>query len=39
MIDEAIRKLSVDEIAAKVIGLVLTRRAEAARLIRQDRDR
>jgi hypothetical protein len=39
MIDEAIRKLSVDEIVAKVIGLVVTRRDEAARLIRQDRDR
>jgi hypothetical protein len=39
MIDEAIRKLSVDGIAAKGIGLVLTRRDEAARLIRRDRDR
>jgi plasmid stability protein len=33
------RRLSVDEIAAKVGKLGLTRRNEAARLIRQDRDR
>lgn len=43
LIDEAIgtvpRKLSVDEIAAKVGKLGLTRRDEAARLIREDRDR
>lgn len=32
-------KLPVDEIAAKVGKLGLTRRDEAARLIRQDRDR
>lgn len=43
LIDEATgiicRKLSVDEIAAKVSRLGLTRRNEAAQLIRQDRDR
>jgi plasmid stability protein len=33
------RKLNVDEIAAKVSTLGLTRRDEAARLIREDRDR
>jgi plasmid stability protein len=33
------RRLSVDEIAAKVGKLGLTRRNEAAQLIRQDRDR
>jgi plasmid stability protein len=33
------RPLSVDEIAAKVSRLGLTRRDEAARLIREDRDR
>ncbi len=33
------RPLSVDEIAAKVRRLGLTRRDEAARLIREDRDR
>ena len=33
------RKLTVDEIAAKVGALGLTRRDEAARLIREDRDR
>jgi hypothetical protein len=33
------RRLSVDEIAAKVRTLGLTRRDEAARLIREDRDR
>jgi plasmid stability protein len=33
------RRLSVDEIAAKVGTLGLTRRDEAARLIREDRDR
>ena len=33
------RKLSVDEIAAKVSKLGLSRRDEAARLIREDRDR
>jgi plasmid stability protein len=32
-------KLTVDEIAAKVSTLGLTRRDEAARLIREDRDR
>jgi antitoxin FitA len=31
--------LTVDEIAARVRGLDLTRRGEAARLIREDRDR
>lgn len=35
----ASRPLSIDEIAAKVSGLGLTRRDEAARLIREDRDR
>ena len=35
----AAHRLSVDEIAAKVRGFGLTRRDEAARLIRQDRDR
>ncbi len=43
LIDEATgiapRRLSVDEIAAKVSRLGLTRRDEAARLIREDRDR
>jgi len=33
------RRLSVDEIAAKVGKLGLTRRNEAVRLIREDRDR
>ena len=33
------RRLSVDEIATKVSRLGLKRRDEAARLIRQDRDR
>jgi plasmid stability protein len=33
------RRLSVDEIAARVGKLGLTRRDEAVRLIRQDRDR
>jgi antitoxin FitA len=33
------RKLSVDEIAAEVSKLGLSRREEAARLIREDRDR
>ena len=33
------RRLSIDEIAAKAAGLGLTRRDEAARLIREDRDR
>jgi plasmid stability protein len=33
------RKLSVEEISAKVGKLGLTRRDEAARLVRQDRDR
>ncbi len=32
-------KLSVDEVAAKVSKLGLSRRDEAARLIREDRDR
>ena len=31
--------LSVDEIAEQVAGLGLTRRDEAARLVREDRDR
>jgi plasmid stability protein len=35
----ALRKLTVDEIAAKVDALGLERRNEAARLIREDRDR
>jgi hypothetical protein len=43
LVDEATadipRKLTVDEIAAKVSTLGLTRRDEAARLIREDRDR
>ncbi len=43
LIDEATRaaprRLSIDEIAARVGGLGLTRRSEAARLIREDRDR
>jgi antitoxin FitA len=33
------RRLSVDEIAERVNGLGLTRRDEAARLVREDRDR
>lgn len=33
------RKLSVDEVAAKVSKLGLSRRDEANRLIREDRDR
>jgi antitoxin FitA len=33
------RKLTIDEIVAKVSTLGLTRRDEAARLIREDRDR
>jgi plasmid stability protein len=36
---ETRRKLTVDEIAAKVGMLGLSRRDEAARLIRKDRDR
>jgi plasmid stability protein len=42
LIDEATgapRRLGIDEIVAKVSGLGLTRRDEAARLIREDRDR
>ena len=43
LIDDATRtaprKLSIDEVAAKVSKLGLTRRDEAVRLIRQDRDR
>ncbi len=43
LIDEATRaaprRLSIDEIAARVSALGLTRRNEAARLIREDRDR
>ena len=43
LIDEAIeavpRKLSIDEIAAKVSKLGLRRRNEAAKLVRADRDR
>ena len=43
LIDEATadipHKLTVDEIAAKVSTLGLSRRDEAARLIREDRDR
>ena len=43
LIDEATGtrsgRLSVDEIAAKVSTLGLTRRDEAVRLIREDRDR
>ena len=43
LIDQAIgpspRGLSVDEIAARVSRLGLTRRNEAVRLIREDRDR
>jgi antitoxin FitA len=43
MIDEATgvarRRLSIDEIAARVSALGLTRQDEAARLIREDRDR
>jgi hypothetical protein len=43
LVDEATaeipRKLTVDEIVAKVSTLGLTRRDEAARLIREDRDR
>ena len=35
----AARRLSVDEIVARVSDLDLTRRDEAARLIREDRDR
>jgi plasmid stability protein len=35
----AARRLSVDEIVARVSDLGLTRRDEAARLIREDRDR
>jgi plasmid stability protein len=34
-----LRALGIDEIVAKVRGLNLTRRDEAARLIREDRDR
>ncbi len=33
------RRLSVDEVAERVSMLGLTRRNEAARLVRQDRDR
>jgi antitoxin FitA len=43
LIDEATgiasRKLSIDDVAAKAAALGLTRRDEAARLVRQDRDR
>jgi antitoxin FitA len=43
LIDEATglapRRLSIDEVAAKAGRLGLTRRDEAARLIREDRDR
>ena len=42
LIDEAIgtpRQLTVDEVVAKVKTLALVRREEAARLIREDRDR
>jgi plasmid stability protein len=42
LIDEAIgtpRSLTLDEIIAKVSSLGLTRRDEAVRLIREDRDR
>ena len=42
LIDEAAgtpRRLGIDEIVARVTGLNLTRRDEAARLIREDRDR
>lgn len=43
LIDEAtgrkLRRLTVDEIAERVGRLGLTRRDEAARLIREDRDR
>jgi plasmid stability protein len=43
MIDEATgvgrRRLSIDDIVARVGSLGLTRRDEAARLIREDRDR
>jgi plasmid stability protein len=43
LIDEAAgiapRRLTFDEIAARVSKLNLTRRDEAARLIREDRDR
>ena len=34
-----LRKLSVDEVAARVHKLGLKRRNEAARLVREDRDR
>lgn len=43
LIDEATagaaRRLSIDEVAAKASTLGLTRRDEAVRLIREDRDR
>ena len=43
MIDEATgvarRRLTIDEIAARVGALGLTRRDEAVRLVREDRDR
>jgi plasmid stability protein len=42
LIDEAtgaLRSLTVDEVVAKVKKLSLVRRDEAARLIREDRDR
>ena len=42
LIDEATgtpRLLTVDEVVAKVSGLGLARRDEAARLVREDRDR
>jgi antitoxin FitA len=42
LLDEAVgtpRPLTVDEIVEKVSGLGLPRRDEAARLIREDRDR
>jgi hypothetical protein len=35
----AVRSLSVDQVAAEVSRLGLRRRDEAARLIREDRDR
>jgi plasmid stability protein len=42
LVDEATatpRRLGIDEIVARVTGLNLTRRDEAARLIREDRDK
>ena len=38
-IDTAPRKLSIDEVAAQASKLGLTRRNEAVKLIREDRDR